>query len=30
MERALPETRLRLARIEAGAERLMAIPDAAF
>jgi hypothetical protein len=30
MERAMPETRLRLARIEAGAERLMAIPDAAF
>ena len=30
MERTMPETALRLARIEAGAATLMAIPDAAF
>ena len=30
MERTMPETALRLARIEAGAGTLMAIPDAAF
>ncbi|MBN9023561.1 MAG: acyl-CoA dehydrogenase C-terminal domain-containing protein, partial [Rhizobiales bacterium] len=30
MERSMPETALRLARIEAGAGTLMAIPDAAF
>ncbi len=30
MERTMPETALRLARIEAGADRLMAIPDGAF
>ena len=30
VERALPETALRLARITVGADRLMAIPEAAF
>jgi hypothetical protein len=30
MERMLPETALRLARIEAGAEAMMALPDDAF
>jgi hypothetical protein len=30
MERTMPETALRLARIQAGAETLMAIPEAAF
>jgi hypothetical protein len=30
VERALPETALRLARIEAGAESTMALPDQAF
>jgi hypothetical protein len=30
MERAMPETALRLARVSAGAETIMAIPAAAF
>ena len=30
MERTMPETALRLARVSAGAETLMAIPAAAF
>jgi acyl-CoA dehydrogenase len=30
MERTMPETALRLARITAGADALMAVPEAAF
>jgi hypothetical protein len=30
MQRTMPETKLRLARITAGADTLMAMPDGAF